>query len=421
MNRTNRILPTYAGDVSGACSALFELGGMVVIHDPSGCNSTYNTHDETRWYDRDSLIFITGLIERDAILGNDQKLVRDVVDAALELRPRFVALCNSPIPFITGTDFRALCRIIERQTHIPCFYVRTNGMHDYAVGAGGAFVALAERFVERRPTRLGALNILGATPLDLGIAGSDTSLRGFADWAGFEVTSCWAMGSTLDELARAAEAEVNLVVSATGLPVARWMQERFGTPYVVGMPLAGGRPKTSRTSGGHSPLGTFRAPDVPKGENPPEVHGWPRALAEALRTAARTHECAWPCLRREASPTSESCCLLVGEPVAMGSLAAALSFAYAGDLRVMCPLEVPRELLAQTDLLVEGEEDIQNVLLEAQAQTDKLCVVADALYKPVVPEGAQFLQLAHQAFSGRNSWGSAVDLALLDPRDLSNV
>ena len=34
MNRTNRILPTYTGDVSGACSALYELGGMVVIHDP---------------------------------------------------------------------------------------------------------------------------------------------------------------------------------------------------------------------------------------------------------------------------------------------------------------------------------------------------------------------------------------------------
>ena len=28
------------------------------MHDPSGCNSTYNTHDEIRWYDQDSLIFI---------------------------------------------------------------------------------------------------------------------------------------------------------------------------------------------------------------------------------------------------------------------------------------------------------------------------------------------------------------------------
>lgn len=39
------------------------LAGMTVMHDPSGCNSTYNTHDEIRWYDQDSLIYISGLTE----------------------------------------------------------------------------------------------------------------------------------------------------------------------------------------------------------------------------------------------------------------------------------------------------------------------------------------------------------------------
>ena len=61
MRQAYRILPVYTGDVSGVCSALYELGGMVVMHDPSGCNSTYNTHDEIRWYARDSLIFLSGL------------------------------------------------------------------------------------------------------------------------------------------------------------------------------------------------------------------------------------------------------------------------------------------------------------------------------------------------------------------------
>ena len=46
MKRINRILPVYAADISGVCSALYELGGMTVMHDASGCNSTYTTHDE---------------------------------------------------------------------------------------------------------------------------------------------------------------------------------------------------------------------------------------------------------------------------------------------------------------------------------------------------------------------------------------
>ena len=58
MRRTNRILPVYSADISGVCSALYELGGMTVMHDASGCNSTYTTHDEPRWYSMDSMVYI---------------------------------------------------------------------------------------------------------------------------------------------------------------------------------------------------------------------------------------------------------------------------------------------------------------------------------------------------------------------------
>ena len=360
MNRSNRILPVYAGDVSGCCSALFELGGMVVIHDPSGCNSTYNTHDETRWYDHDSLIFITALRERDAILGNDEKVVRDVVDAARELRPRFIAITNSPIPFIAGTDFAALCKLIEQQAGIPCFYVRSNGMHDYSVGAGGALAAIAERFVEPAAVQLGTLNLLGVTPLDFCRDEQVSDLHRFVREAGFEELSCWAMGSDLDELAQAAKAQVNLVVSATGLPAARVLRERFGTPYVVG-----------------APVGAFSA-----------------QLAEALRQAASTGACLWPC-RDGRTPAADGTHCVVGEPVSAGSLAAARELQEGVPYRVVCPLEAPRELLASGDALADGEEEVEAALAQATL------VIADKLYETACPPTAELIVRPHLAFSGR--------------------
>lgn len=51
--------------------------------------------------------------------------------------------------------------------------------------------------------------------------------------------STWAMGDTLEDLGRAPEAEVNLVVSSVGLWAAKVLQERFGTPYVIGTPIRG--------------------------------------------------------------------------------------------------------------------------------------------------------------------------------------
>ena len=172
MRQAYRIIPIYTSDVSGVCSALYELGGMVVIHDPSGCNSTYNTHDEIRWYNQDSLIFISGLTEIDAVMGNDEKFLSDIKEAAGELHPKFIALVSSPIPFMNGTDFPALAKVLETETGIPAFAVPTNGMHDYVYGAGKALEEIARRFdSEQMEDRNGSertVNLLGATPLDFG-------------------------------------------------------------------------------------------------------------------------------------------------------------------------------------------------------------------------------------------------------------
>ena len=87
MRIVKRVLSTYSADNFGVCSALYELGGLVVMHDASGCNSTYNTHDEPRWYDMDSMVFISGLTEKDAIFGNDEILVRNLCETAEKLQP----------------------------------------------------------------------------------------------------------------------------------------------------------------------------------------------------------------------------------------------------------------------------------------------------------------------------------------------
>ena len=163
MRQSYRIIPVYTADVSGVCSALYELGGMVVMHDPSGCNSTYNTHDEIRWYEQDSLIYISGLTEIDAVMGNDAKFIHDIEEAAKELHPKFIALAGSPIPFMNGTDFPALAQVIETETGIPAFAVPTNGMHDYTYGAGLALAKIAERFVQP----IDATKVTGAACKDL--------------------------------------------------------------------------------------------------------------------------------------------------------------------------------------------------------------------------------------------------------------
>ena len=372
MKRSYRIIPCYTGDVSGVCSALFELGGMVVIHDPSGCNSTYNTHDETRWYDHDSLIFISGLAEIDAIMGNDEKFIDDVVDSALRLQPKFIALANSPIPFLNGTDFDAISRIIESRTSIPTFYLPSNGMHDYISGASEALAEIARRFVSKPvQIRANTVNLLGVTPLDFAHRDAPFSLRKTVEDAGFSVLSCWAMGDDLTALSKASEASVNLVVSAVGLRAAKALQMRFGTPYVIGCPID-----------------TFRE----------------RVFSAINRGQTRN--------TLQGLGSSDNRIVVIGEPITMGSLAASIQMECGFLPSVLCPLEQCEDMCSPNILQVSGEEEVEAIVRKANV------VIADPLYRPICPPDVQFVSLPHEAFSGRVFQKTMADLFALDPRSL---
>lgn len=372
MRQSYKIIPVYTADVSGVCSALYELGGMVVMHDPSGCNSTYNTHDEIRWYDQDSLIFISGLSEIDAVMGNDAKFINDIEEAARELKPKFIALAGSPIPFMNGTDFPAIAQVIETETGIPAFAVPTNGMHDYTYGAGLALAKIAERFVEERAIRPHTLNILGATPLDFGLQKNVEAMKQKISKYGWEVLSTWAMGDSLETLSLAGAAEVNLVVSSVGIPAAKVLKEKFGTPYIIGTPI------------GDFTEDILRLLNETLGIRNKEIE-----IAE--EQAILNRNVAY--LNKRLSGDSEI--TLIGEAVTMGSLAAAIEKKYHKAVRVICPLETHKGLLGENDRVSRGEEEIENLLKKTEI------IVADPLYRPICPKDSRFYELPHIAFSGR--------------------
>ena len=359
MKQTARIISTYSADVFGVCSALFELGGMVIMHDASGCNSTYTTHDEPRWYDMESMVYISGLTEMEALLGDDGKLIDDIAAAAADLHPRFIAVAGTPIPAMTGFDFDAVAQLIEARTGIPAFGFPTTGMQTYGSGASMAFEALVRRFTDRDvvKTENPSANILGLTPLDFSVNGADRAIAEFLEHSGFQVLSRWAMGSTLEDLARAGSAHVNLVVSSTGLAAAKALQALFGTPYVVGIPMG-------------------------------EKHG--QLLLDALKNAAATGENGFPIGTMTCGGA-----VLIGEAVSALSLSTALELATGRASRVICPTECGTELLRPGDLQLQYEEEIAEALAGAEL------VIADPLFRPICPDGIRFVPLPTEACSGR--------------------
>ena len=235
-----RFLTPFAPDQSGAVSVLYELGGIVVICDAGGCTGNVCGFDEPRWLldqevTRRSAVFSAGLRDMDAIMGRDDKLVNELVDASSKIDAHFAAVVGTPVPSVIGTDYRALRRMSERRGTLPTITVDTTGMELYDVGAEKAYVALFDRFAtEQLPAEPGRVGVLGANPLELSSTSAD-ALRAAVPGA-----VCYGMGAGFEDVCRASAAERNLVVAPSGLAAAKLLERRFGTPYDVDDPLAAG-------------------------------------------------------------------------------------------------------------------------------------------------------------------------------------
>ena len=354
----------YSADTFGVCSALYELGGLCVMHDASGCNSTYNTHDEPRWYDFDSMVYISGISEMEAIMGDDQKFIDDIIYTAKELNPKFIALAGTPIPTMIGTDFKAIANIVENETKIPTFGFNTTGMNSYVSGAYKAFEALSKRFLKRNDKESRAeksrVNILGATPLDFSINNSIKSTVDLLKENDFDVISTWAMGSTLEDIKNAVNTDVNLVISYSGMGAAKYMYEKFNIPYIVGTPFG---------------------------------KEFAKKIVADLKEAIITKENKISYINRKID--KNPLITIVGESILSESLAYAISTEKNKTVNVISTLETDKNLLLEGDKLKIYEDDIEKELKNSKI------IIADPLYRPICPLDSNFISLPHEGFSGR--------------------
>jgi len=230
-------LSPFAPDQSGAVSALFDFGGLIVICDAGGCTGNICGFDEPRWFIRKSAIFSAGLRDMDAILGRDDKLVAKLQSAMDGSGLKFSAIIGTPVPAIIATDFKALKRMAEKRTGLPAITVPTTGTRHYDRGASDAWLELFKTFAtEKLVIDPGTVGVLGASPLDFPTLDAGDLISNELKKDGWKTVKCYGMGAGLDDVKKASVASKNIVVSPAGLAVAMYLQKTFGTPYEVQCP-----------------------------------------------------------------------------------------------------------------------------------------------------------------------------------------
>jgi len=359
MNQVNRIISLYSADVFGAVSALFELGGMIVIHDPSGCNSTYTTHDEPRWFNSKTLLYISALTEKDAILGNDKRFITDVTDTALLQKPKFIALIPAQMPAMLGIDMNGIAKVIEKNTDIKTFALPTTSMQDYSVGISLALEKITNIIIGETknpcpPKKRDGVNILGATPLDFSINGEDKAVVNFFKANNIPVISTFSMNTNMETLKKAHNAAYNIVVTYGGLSAAKAMEKGWNIPYIIGLPIG----KTGKN-----------------------ILSMIKSQKSGIAYESFTQN-------------SRKKIYLIHESVIAASLANAIEEKINDKITVINMTTTKKGLMREGDEVFQNEDELEEKFKKADL------IIADPMYKPIAGD-TKFISLPHTAFSGR--------------------
>lgn len=371
MARLSLWLPPFSPDYSGASAVLFDLKTVTAMHDASGCTGNYTGYDDPRWYGSHSGIFCSGLRQIDAVLGDDEKLIKKMEAAARDIQPDLMALVGSPVPMVIGADLEGIAVELEERTGIPSFGFDTTGTAYYDRGAFRAAKALMDRYTAKQAAKEAAIerrvNILGALPMDFGKGEEIRDFKRFLAENGYEAGLCLAMDYSLSDLKEAASAQVNLAVSRFGFLMAQYMEQRFRIPYLCGFPA------------GES------------GE---------KAWLEALERVRETKHSEILNAVEQRDGTEDMSALIVGEQVMSNSFRYAL-FRDMGITRVTvgCLYGPEPALTLPGDLDLSDEKKIRQAMNRPEYQM----IIADPFLKVLLPENTEkkFLPFSQYAVSSK--------------------
>jgi hypothetical protein len=216
--------------------------------------------------------------------------------------------------------------------------------------------------------------VLGATPLTYGNRKTIPHLRCILERDGFEVTAVWAMGSTPQELYKSTNADVNLVISDTGILAARYLKETYGIPFVAGAPVT------------RKLWAELARKLMEVAEQPLQLQQDETAFLMRLDAAGRQYD-------------GRSVSILIGEAVLSASLAASAG----GTAIILCPFPDSRPLLGPEDRSFDGEEELVGCISDVRRNYPDavIDIWADPMYKSVLPADLVFHPLPALACSGR--------------------
>ena len=354
MKNLYKYLPPFLADTFGFQEIVDVTDGMGILDDCAPYKGKVSRTDLAEPY-YGSRMVCSNIRMEDVIGGTKSKLLEAFHRSYKEFDPAFVLLSNAPVSSMIGTDLEDVCDTITAESGIPAAAIDLAGHKYYDHGLSETMLALAKLLVEPTEEKIPhSINLIGGNAIDW----SAETLREIRAWItkrGFQIVSQWGSRERAANLKQAAKAELNLVLTVSGLATAKWMEKEFGIPYIAA-----------------APFGT----------------DWCARLRCAMCYPDQKEVLQLP------QDAQEPHILIVGEQLTANAIRNTLQHAYKmGGTHVATFFTFEKSLSRPGDKRLKCEDDLKNLLHSGVYDL----VIGDRDLSVLAPEGVRWIDLPHGA------------------------
>lgn len=234
-----RFLPTPSDRMGIIWSLLAVQGAIVLEYGPAG-----TTHYSMGLYGGLGLrfqnrLFTTHMSEDDVVMGDVTRLEEALTELDKNYAPKVIFVVASSVTAVIGTDIKGVCRYMQNEVKAKLVAFEQGGFRgDYSVGLAETYKLLVKNLPKKDVAQeKGVYNIIGASAWRYRMASDIWEVKNLLSEAlGLSCNACLCCDTSVEELQALGKAQVNIVLGNEGLAAAKYLEEKFGTPYVYAAP-----------------------------------------------------------------------------------------------------------------------------------------------------------------------------------------
>ncbi|MDR1810007.1 MAG: hypothetical protein LBR34_06365 [Prevotella sp.] len=227
----------------GALKVLEAVDGFVpIVHSSAGCSLQSKLSENLpnagvgHAFRGQTETSGTNIFEKQVIFGGTARLREQIKNTVKVEKGDLYVVVTGCAPEIVGDDTPAMVKEAQEQG-FPVTTVSAPGfkgsVYDGAIWASKAIVEYVGQTNPKHSKQHNRLNILGIIPKqDLFWEGNLRELSRLFSLIGLKTNKLFGFGATIDAWRKIPEAAFNLALSPHGIPIAQFLEKKYGTPFL---------------------------------------------------------------------------------------------------------------------------------------------------------------------------------------------